>query len=331
MKLSGILFACVFSAIAAQTLAAKRPIVVGAEQAQTRIVMLDPDVVSPEPAKIVWEWKPSKDANIKAAGLAGKFDNVDECKPSDDGKRILVCASSCGFAVVDVATTNAVAAGCVNLPGQFANLHSVCELPDGNLVVAGSQGGGLMVVDIKSKPFLRSSHVTTNDYRGAHGALWDAKRNCLWATGEKPLTRFFYDPKTKTLKRDKSWDVEKPFSGLCGHDLVWGDEEHNRIASTLGNGIAALDLESADKTDMMEISETLPGNVKGLSYAGGERLAVYLDNTAFKGKPWTTINIHVDGNGASRVYTLSGSAFYKAHFFLGTPPPNPVTALPPPK
>ena len=55
--------------------------------------------------------------------------------------------------------------------------------------------------------------------------------------------------------------------------------------------------------------------MKGLSYAGGERLAVYLDKTAFKGMPWTTINIHVDGNGASRVYTLPGSGFYKAHFF----------------
>ena len=318
MKLSGIFFACVFSAVAAQSLAAKRPLVVGAEQAQTRIVMLDPDVVSPEPAKIVWEWRPAKDEKLIVAKLSGKFSNPSECKPSDDGKRILVCASNCGFAVVDVATTNAVAAGCVNLPGKCANLHSICELPDGNLVVAGSQAGGLMIVDIKSKPFSRSSHVTTNAYRGAHGVLWDAKRNCLWATGEKPLTRFFYDPKTKTLKRDKSWNVEKPFSYLCGHDLVWGDKEHNRIASTLGNGISVLDLESADKTDMMEISETLPGSVKGLSYAGGERLAVYLDKTAFKGMPWTTINIHVDGNGASRVYTLPGSGFYKAHFFLGS-------------
>ena len=318
MKLCGLLLACALSIIVAQSFAAtKRPLVVGAEQAQTRIVMLDPDVVAPAPAKIVWEWKPSKDANLKAAGLAGKFGNVDECKPSDDGKRILVCASSCGFAVVDVATTNAVAAGCVNLPGKCANLHSICELPDGNLVVAGSQAGGLMVVDIKSKPFSRSSHVTTNDYRGAHGALWDAKRNCLWATGEKPLTRFFYDPKTKTLKRDKSWNAEKPFSYCCGHDLVWCDKEHNRIASTLGNGIAVLDLKSADKTDMMEISETLPGSVKGLSYDGGERLAVYMDKTAFKGKPWTTINIHVDGNGKSRVYTLPGCGFYKAHFFPG--------------
>ena len=139
MKLSGILFACVFSVVAAQSLAAKRPLVVGAEQAQTRIVMLDPDVVSPEPAKIVWEWRPAKDEKLIAAKLSGKFSNPSECKPSDDGKRILVCASNCGFAVVDVATTNAVAAGCVNLPGKCANLHSICELPDGNLVVAGSQ------------------------------------------------------------------------------------------------------------------------------------------------------------------------------------------------
>lgn len=303
---------------AVEAFAAAKPFVVGAEQAQTRIVMLDPDVVAPAPAKIVWEWRPSRDAKLKAAGLAGRFGNPSECKPSEDGKRILVCASDNGFAVVDVATTNAVAAGFIHLPdGKYANLHSICELPDGNLVVAGSQGGGLVVVDIKSKPFSTSPAITTNAYRGAHGALWDAKRKCLWATGEKPLTRFFYDPKTKTLKRDKSWTTKQPFSFCCGHDLVWGDKDRNRIAVTLGNGIAVLDLDKADKTDMMEISEELPGSVKGISYCGGERLAVYMDKTAFKGKPWTTINVHVDGNGRSRVYTLPGCGFYKAHFFSG--------------
>lgn len=303
---------------AVEAFAAAKPFVVGAEQAQTRIVMLDPDVVAPAPAKIVWEWRPSRDAKLKAAGLAGRFGNPSECKPSEDGKRILVCASDNGFAVVDVATTNAVAAGFIHLPdGKYANLHSICELPDGNLVVAGSQGGGLVVVDIKSKPFSTSPAITTNAYRGAHGALWDAKRKCLWATGEKPLTRFFYDPKTKTLKRDKSWTTKQPFSFCCGHDLVWGDKDRNRIAVTLGNGIAVLDLDKADKTDMMEISEELPGSVKGISYCGGERLAVYMDKTAFKGKPWTTINVHVDGNGQSRVYTLPGCGFYKAHFFSG--------------
>lgn len=303
--------------VAALACEAKKPYVVCAEQAKTRIVMLDPDVVAPQTAKIVWEWKPSKDANLKAAGLAGRFDCVDECKPSDDGKRILVCASSCGFAVVDVATTNAVAGGCVNLPGKCANLHSICELPDGNLVVAGSEAGGIMVVDMSSKPFSKSHHVTTNAYRGAHGALWDAKRKCLWTTGEKPLTRFFYDEKTKTLKRDKSWETKKPYTYCCGHDLVWGDKNHNSVAVTLGSAIAVLDLNKADRTGMMDISETLPGSVKAISYEGGERLAVYLDKTALKGKPWTTINIHVDGNGKSRVYTLPGAGFYKAHFFTG--------------
>ena len=303
---------------AAQSFAAAKPCIVGAEQAQTRIVMLDPDVVAPAPAKIVWEWRPSKDAKLKAAGLAGKFGKPSECKPSEDGKRILVCASDNGFAVVDVATTNAVAAGCVNLPGgKYANLHSICELPDGNLLVAGSQYGGLMVVDIKSNPFSKSPAITTNAYRGAHGVLWDAKRKCLWATGEEPLTRFLYDPKTKTLRRDKSWTTKKPYSFCCGHDLVWGDSEHSSVAVTLARAIARLDLEDADKTDEMAIAEELPGSVKGISYHGGERLAVYMDNTAFKGLPWTTINIHVDGNGKSRVYTLPGSGFYKAHFFTG--------------
>lgn len=309
--------AIVFCAV--QTPASEvRPFIVGAEQSQTRIVMLDPDVVAPAPAKIVWEWRPSKDANIRAAGLAGVFGNPSECKPSDDGKRILVCASDNGFAVIDMATTNAVAAGLIRLPdGKYPNLHSICELPDGNIVVAGSQSGGLVVVDIKSKRFSSSPSIKTNAYHGAHGVLWDAKRKCLWATGEKPLTRFFYDSKTMMLRRDKSWTTKKPFSFCCGHDLVWGDRNHSSVAATLGNGIARLDLKDADQTDMMEVVEELPGSVKGLSYHGGERLAVYMDKTAFKGKPWTTVNIHVDGNGTNRVYTLPGSGFYKAHFYSG--------------
>ena len=36
---------------AVEAFAAAKPFVVGAEQAQTRIVMLDPDVVAPAPAK----------------------------------------------------------------------------------------------------------------------------------------------------------------------------------------------------------------------------------------------------------------------------------------
>ncbi len=316
MKTSAALFAA--AVVAAQAGWAKNPVVVGAEQAQTRIVMLDPDVVAPATAKVIWEWRPSKDPKLIAAKLAGRFGNISECKPSEDGKRILVCASDNGFAVVDVATTNAVAAGFINLPDRkYANLHSICELPDGNLVVAGSQGGGLIVVDIKTKPFSTAPAMTPHEYRGAHGALWDAKRKCLWATGEKPLTRFFYDPATKTLKRDKSWTTEEPYSRCCGHDLVWGDEGRDSIACTLGPAIARLDLRNADKTDSMAIAEKLPSSVKGLSYLGGERLAVYLDNTAFKGKPWTTINIHVDGKGKGRVYTLPGCGFYKAHFFPG--------------
>ena len=108
MKTSAALFAA--AVVAAQTGWAKNPVVVGAEQAQTRIVMLDPDVVAPATAKVIWEWRPSKDPKLIAAKLAGRFGNISECKPSEDGKRILVCASDNGFAVVDVATTNAVAA-----------------------------------------------------------------------------------------------------------------------------------------------------------------------------------------------------------------------------
>ena len=51
MKAKELVVSAAVAMCAVQVFAVARPFVVGAEQAQTRIVMLDPDVVAPAPAK----------------------------------------------------------------------------------------------------------------------------------------------------------------------------------------------------------------------------------------------------------------------------------------
>ena len=223
-----------------------RPTIVAAEQVGTRIVMLDPDVVAPENARIIWEWKPKNDPNVIAAGLAGRFGNPDECKMSSDRTKILMCSSDNGFAVVDVATTNAVACGYVPFGGKYANLHSISELPDGNVVVAGSEHPGCLVVVDISTPCSATQPQSVLEYPGGHGVIWDWDRNCLWATGTGKLSRFSYDRETKTLTEEKTWAFPKGSESITGHDLVWKDAAHTRIVVTGGIGLMYLDMADAD-------------------------------------------------------------------------------------
>ena len=313
MKTNRFVLACAAAVCVAQVFA-DWPKVVGAEQVGKRIVMLDPDVVAPANARIVWEWKPDNDANVKAAGISGTFGNLSECKMSRDKTKILACASDGGFAIIDVATTNAVACGRV-ASSPYSNLHSISELPDGNVVLAGSENQGLIVVDISANPCSGSQPRYLFEYPGAHGVIWDWDRGCLWATGQKKLSKFTYDSSTKTLAEVKYWTFSPTENvNATGHDLVWKDAAHTRIVVTGGYGLMYLDIAEADTaTSLSCLLREQFSAVKGLSYYGTERLTLTPDGTAPKG--WQSRNITVTGNGSRRVYSLDGAGFYKAHFY----------------
>ena len=313
MKTNRFVLACAAAVCVAQVFA-DWPKVVGAEQVGKRVVMLDPDVVAPANARIVWEWKPDDDPNVKAAGIAWTFGNMSECKMSRDRTKILACASDGGFAIIDVVTTNTVACGRV-ASSPYSNLHSISELPDGNVVLAGSEGQGLIVVDISANPCSANQPRYLFEYPGAHGVIWDWDRDCLWATGQKKLSKFTYDSSTKTLTEVKYWTFSPSENvNATGHDLVWKDAAHTRIVVTGGYGLMYLDIAEADTTTTLDCQfrdQFL--SVKGLSYYETERLTLMPDATS--PETWQSKNITVTGNGTRRVYSLDGAGFYKAHFY----------------
>jgi len=97
-------------------------------------------------------------------------------------------------------------------------VHSVDQLPDGNIVVAtvgkigGTSGEGNLVVLDPSGTVLSSI-----DLPSAHGVTWDASRNALFAIGYTTLLELSYDPSQSPMLRlvRPAWQLQTPI----GHDI----------------------------------------------------------------------------------------------------------------
>jgi hypothetical protein len=168
------------------------------------------DATDPGAPRKVWSWKASDRPELPEA-IRKQFGATDECKPVEEGARILVTSSGGGVALVERATGKAL------FWASVPNAHSAELLPGGRLAAASSyhaEGNRLLLYDLATpeKP------VWSGEFHGAHGAVWDGERRILWALGDSELRSY----------RLKDWEsaspalllVEKfPLPGPGGHDL----------------------------------------------------------------------------------------------------------------
>ncbi len=157
----------------------------------------------------VWTW-PSKDSGLSEQQRK-QFGNLDEVKPIDNGKRLLVCASNSGCGLIEYAT------GKLEWSAVVGSAHSLEMLPDDRVLVAGSiPHDRLVLFDLKSKTPDKPIWQTT--LHSAHGLVWDDKRRSLWALGFDELRRY----ELQDWESDKpSLELKESFAlpGLDGHDL----------------------------------------------------------------------------------------------------------------
>lgn len=160
--------------------------------------------------RVTWTWDPAKDAGVAASQVAS-FATTDECKATDDGGRLLVTSSSGGVAIVERTT------GRATFVARVANAHSIEALPGARIVVAAStapDGNQLEVFDVArpQRPLMVEPLVS------AHGVVWDAARQRLWALGLDQLRVY----------RLRAWDTAHPrlervathlLPSVGGHDL----------------------------------------------------------------------------------------------------------------
>jgi hypothetical protein len=136
-----------------------------------------------------------------------RFNSVDDCKATRNGKEILVSSSSGAVAVVERKTSQ------VKFYASVPNAHSIELLPGNYLAAAAStvdKGNRLMVFDLSdgSKP------VYTDSLYSAHGVVWDDRRKSLFALGYDVLREYKLDSGGQ-LQLKEYWKIP----GIGGHDL----------------------------------------------------------------------------------------------------------------
>jgi hypothetical protein len=150
----------------------------------------------------IWSWRAADRPELPEP-FRKKFGSTDDCKPVDGGRKILITSSGGAAALVERPT------GKVLFYAAAPNAHSAEVLPGNRVVVACStkpDGNRLDLYDlaVSDKP------LASDELIGAHGVVWDAERNVLWALGTFELRSY-----TPALVRKQTFTL--PNEG--GHDL----------------------------------------------------------------------------------------------------------------
>lgn len=252
----------------------------------------------------LWRWDPAKDPGL-SAGSAASFHNIDECKPVDGGRTILVCASGGGVAAVDVAA--GCARWCAYLPKPWAGPHSVERLPDGRVAVANSTGvDALQLIDLNDAPLdpAKQTVVTALPVPGAHGVVWDADRNSLFVLGYTNLLELAYRPEPMSVTVKRRWNYVAACGDAWGHDLV----ADGRGGYYLTNHTAVWRFDPDTGVFARELDRP---NVKSFS-----RDAVLGDLLTIPREHWWTDRLVVrTSDGRERtIGPFAGAKFYKARW-----------------
>ncbi|MCP4644045.1 MAG: lactonase family protein [bacterium] len=284
-----------FAAVAADS-TPYEGMIVACEQARPGYVILDPDADWSDPAAVVWEWKAADAPKLKRWEGAW-FGNPSDAKPVMGGTHLLVCASGGGVALIRVKDKRLV---WYALAG--GNTHSIEILPDGNIVSASSTGSYLAVFDT-SKPLKdpRKPNPEKITLSSAHGVVWDAKRERLWAIGGEALKRYRYtaDSGTPTLVEEASFQLP----GYGGHDLfpVAGED---RLYLT-SDRIWTFDPEAETFASCLPL-----GGVKSVSKRDATGSVIFMKAT----EVWWSDTIRFMDD--KRLMTLPGARFYKARWWV---------------
>lgn len=134
-----------------------------------------------------WHWTASEATDLPAVYRATLLAHIDDCKPVDDGRALLVTASTGATVLIDRAT------GTVLFRAKTPMAHSAALLPGGLVAVALSidpAGDRLELYDVhRNEMPLQSLPLPSG-----HGAVWDAKRARLLTLSHDLVQAFRLDP-----------------------------------------------------------------------------------------------------------------------------------------
>ena len=247
----------------------------------------------------VWTWR-AQDRSDLPDDFKPLFKTTDECKPDDDGTRILITSSGGGVALVNRAD------GRVLFHARVMNAHSAELLPNNRVAVVAShdpagKGDRLIVFDLAKS----NSEISSEELPWGHGVVWDASRNRLWALADKDLRVFElrdWDTRSPGLRR-----IELiPLPEAMGHNLsiVPGS---SALAISTTNHCWLFDRETKTFRRHPELGDAK--DVKSLSYHAATGQIAYVQA---EGKNWWAERVHF--LGPAGMIHIGGEHFYKARW-----------------
>lgn len=144
------------------------------------------------------------------------YHSTDEVKPAGAGRLLITSVGGC-VALLDRASRK------LNVVGWANGVHSAEILPGGLVVAAvssptdrgGPKDGHRLALYDPARPF---EELWQDSFLAAHGAVWDGKRQLLWALGREELRAYRLEnsvPAKPRLMRETA--ISLPSAG--GHDL----------------------------------------------------------------------------------------------------------------
>ncbi|UNO43166.1 hypothetical protein [Streptomyces sp. MST-110588] len=298
---------------------AKRSLIIAADQATSRVLLLDPAtraarhkegtslLAALATLSPVWTWAPGADAALAPLRPDLTWRNVSEAKfrVLRGQDHVVMCASE-GFAAV-VAHPGGAVHWAAAVPR--ANLHSAELLPNGDVAVAGSTAGFVRVYAASAGP-RRTEHA---EYRlpGAHGLRWqDAAGGRLWALGRDRLVALSVGTAAGLPTLTEVFAVPLPDPG--GHDLATVIRDKDRMWVTTGKHVHQFSAGRGAFVPYDQAPEVDRPQVKSVSDDPYTGRILTVSPQAGHVCTWCSSTISLAAPGGTE--TLPGSSLYKARF-----------------
>ena len=262
------------------------------------VYMIDAGLANETTYKDAVTW--SGDATEAAAVLGldkSRCNHLDDCKPVDNGKKLL-CTSSYNWCVLLDIATKEVLFHTTATP----NAHSAELLPGNRIVVACSGGESSGNNSIQLYDISQPNRILYQSALGsAHGVVWNETTQRLYAIGGQSLQIYkLKDWETATPSLELEKTERTPQGGL--HDMSYVNSNTLCIG---GRGAYLYDIGANRFTEMMLFSASTA--IKSINYNDETGELWYTDSTNPEGsQSWSTqtIRYSTDKNASTETRTI---------------------------
>lgn len=260
------------------------------------VTIIDADKSDQTSLSIIWNWSSTELDGVIPPKYVAALDHIDECKPVDNNTKILLTASYNATLLLDIDTRKPL------FWAYTPNAHSAEMLPSDRIAVAMSTAatGNKVAVYNISMPDVELCSVPLES---AHGVVWDAARESLFAVGGNLLNEYkLVDWSTTSPSLKLVKQTSTPKGGL--HDLVFVNDD---ILMLSGNGSYLFDIDRNTFTARNEF--TALTSLKSVNYniTTGQTWYTVAD-TGVSGAWWT---YHIFSMNPARQINVPGVNVYK--------------------